>query len=223
LRPSIFQQQQQQQRQQRSLAGTTASLFRCFAGVEVPRGLHSSACFLVGGRPAKSGWAQGEASGSGVEKIEIPRHLLVIKSARSSGPGGQNVNKVNTKVDMRIYVGRLDSGGGGGTGPGDDGGGADDLWWLPEDVGRRLRQANAGSINKKGELVVTSQQHRTQHLNLDECTQKLQAMVDAAAVPPKERVQYDGLAERTKKRYVEDKRRRSDVKKGRQKNKKDSW
>jgi peptidyl-tRNA hydrolase ICT1 len=60
--------------------------------------------------------------------------------ARSSGPGGQNVNKVNTKAEIRFHVQSAD--------------------WLSQDVRDRLEEYFSNKITKDGEIVVTSQEHR---------------------------------------------------------------
>lgn len=129
---------------------------------------------------------------SEAEKIEVPRGALSLGFSRSSGAGGQNVNKVNTKAEVRFD--------------------AYNASWLPPDVRSRLLDANPARVNAKGEFFVTSERHRTQHANLEDALAKLQQLVDAAAVPPKERKQFEGLSKQTKRRRVEIKRRRSEVK-----------
>jgi ribosome-associated protein len=86
---------------------------------------------------------------------------------RSSGPGGQNVNKVNSKVQLRWSV--VESGS------------------LPEDVRARLLARLARRINDRGELLVVSQRYRDQARNIDDCLTKLREMVLAAATPPRRR------------------------------------
>ena len=65
---------------------------------------------------------------AGTRKIFIPEAFLEELNSRSSGPGGQNVNKVNTKVELRFCVGAAH--------------------WLPEDVKIRLRQLRPQNITK---------------------------------------------------------------------------
>ncbi|KAL8141688.1 hypothetical protein V2J09_014720 [Rumex salicifolius] len=99
-----------------------------------------------------------------------PEHVS-LSFARSGGPGGQNVNKVNTKVDMRFNVRKAT--------------------WLSERVRERILQMEKNKINKDGELVISSTKTRTQQYlieligNIEDALSKLQVIIDAAAyVPP---------------------------------------
>lgn len=93
-----------------------------------------------------------------------PRDKLEISYSRSSGPGGQNVNKVNTKVDVRFNVQTAD--------------------WLPSPVKDKLILQNPSRINRLGEISFTSDRHRTQPQNLTDCLDKIRdALVQACHVP----------------------------------------
>ncbi len=130
------------------------------------------------------------------ERISIPLDELRWEFARSGGPGGQNVNKVNSKVVLRWNPGTSPS--------------------LPEAVRARLCAQLANKLTTEGELLVMSQATRDQGRNLADCLAKLRAIVLAAARPPKaRRPTRPTLGSRL--RRAEDKIRRSDAKKGRRK------
>ena len=128
-----------------------------------------------------------------VTRHKVPRDALTVGFSRSSGKGGQNVNKLNTKVDARFTIA--------------------DATWLPDDVKERL--ARNQRVNKLGEMIVTSQANRSQKNNLDDCFVKMQQIVDEASISPKERKLYKGESNKGKERRMEKKRRRSEVKSSR--------
>lgn len=132
-------------------------------------------------------------------KIIVPKNGVKFSFSRSGGPGGMNVNKVSTRATLRF---RVDSAG-----------------WLPIEVRERLCTQNGARIGKDGDFSLSSDVHRTQPRNIDDCMQRLQAMVNEACKTPKVRKQRVGLGKETKRRRTESKRRRSDVKKSRGKNK----
>jgi len=100
-------------------------------------------------------------------RIIIPQSELRFSFVRSSGPGGQNVNKVNSKAQLRWSVTRSES--------------------LPEDVRGRMLSRYARRINDRGEIVLTSQRYRDQARNIGDCLTKLREMLAAVATPPKRR------------------------------------
>ncbi|KAE8670843.1 putative Anamorsin [Hibiscus syriacus] len=110
--------------------------------------------------------AEERASADGNEPTpQITLDHVSVSFARSGGPGGQNVNKVNTKVDMRFNVKQA--------------------YWLSDRIRERIMQLEKNRINKDGEIVVSSTKTRTQKGNIDDALAKLQAIIDAAAyVPP---------------------------------------
>jgi ribosome-associated protein len=130
------------------------------------------------------------------ERISIPLNEFQWEFARSGGPGGQNVNKVNSKAVLRWTVSTTPS--------------------LPEPVRARLLKAVAARLTGEGELLITSQLTRDQGRNMEDCLEKLRAIVLAAATPPKaRRPTRPTLA--SKVRRVEAKSRRSAAKRLRQK------
>ncbi|TNV81718.1 hypothetical protein FGO68_gene9397 [Halteria grandinella] len=126
-------------------------------------------------------------------KIYIPESYLEVNHSRSSGPGGQNVNKVNTKVELRFTI--------------------RDAFWLPVDVRDRLREQRPQNITKDDEFIVVSQEHRTQEQNYSEALGKMQEFIDKAAIVPKERVvtEYEEGEHQEFKR-IDYKRKRSNIK-----------
>ncbi len=100
-------------------------------------------------------------------RIEIPLREFKFTFARSSGPGGQNVNKVNTKVTLRWNVRQSPS--------------------LPDDVRQRFLERYRRRITTGGELVMYSQRFRDQGRNVADCLEKLRALLLEVANPPKPR------------------------------------
>ena len=127
--------------------------------------------------------------------IALPRERLTATFSRSSGAGGQNVNKVSTKADVRFELASAS--------------------WLAPGVRARLAALFPAAVNAAGEVFVSSQRHRTQEANLEDALGKLESMVRRAAVVPKVRATRTALSELTKAGYRDDKRFRSAVKEAR--------
>jgi ribosome-associated protein len=125
------------------------------------------------------------------DRISIPLGEFRWESSRAGGPGGQNVNKVNSKVQLRWNPATSPS--------------------LPEPVRARLLQAIGSRLTRDGDLLVTSQQSRDQARNLADCLAKVRALVQAAARPPKAR-RPTRPTRASQVRRVEQKGRRADLK-----------
>ena len=123
-------------------------------------------------------------------QIRIPLGELVFTFARSSGPGGQNVNKVNSKATLHWPISSAS---------------------LPDDVRARFVAAFGGQINKQGELVLQSQRFRDQERNIEDCVEKLRGMLQRVATPPKRR-KKTRPSRASKQRRLNDKKARSEVK-----------
>jgi ribosome-associated protein len=125
------------------------------------------------------------------ERIAIPLDEFRWESSRSGGPGGQNVNKVSSKVQLRWNPSASPS--------------------LPAPVRDRLLQALANRLTRDGDLLVTSQMSRDQARNLADCLAKVRALVRAAALPPKVR-RPTRPTQASRQRRVEAKARRAATK-----------
>jgi ribosome-associated protein len=100
-------------------------------------------------------------------RLRIPLREFHFSFSRSSGAGGQNVNKVNTKATLRWDVVGTSS--------------------LPEAVRERFMKRYARRLTNDGELVLTSQRFRDQGRNVADCLEKLRAMLLEVATPPRPR------------------------------------
>lgn len=129
--------------------------------------------------------------------IRITDHIAIDESeltetfVRASGPGGQNVNKLATAVQLRFDVRHSPS--------------------LPADVRARLAALVGRRLTRDGVLVIIAQRHRTQERNREDARIRLIELIRQAAVPPKRRRPTRPTAA-SRERRIESKKRRSGVK-----------
>jgi ribosome-associated protein len=129
------------------------------------------------------------------DQVTLPAVDLRWTAVRASGPGGQNVNKVSSKVELRFDLARSRA--------------------LDEAAKERLRVVAGSRLAATGELVITSQKTRDQAKNLEDARAKLAALVDRALRRPKPRRPTRPSRARVRAR-VDEKRRHGEKKAGRQ-------
>jgi ribosome-associated protein len=127
--------------------------------------------------------------------LKIPEAELRLSFARSSGPGGQNVNKVSSKAVLHFDVAASPS--------------------LPTDVRQRFLEQFRSRITTLGEVVIHSEEYRDQPRNIQACYDKLRQMVLSVLRPPKKR-KATKPTKGSKVRRLKEKKARSDIKAGRQ-------
>lgn len=126
--------------------------------------------------------------------VHVPRHALTVRAVRASGPGGQNVNKVATKVELRVDLDRIEG--------------------LSDRARARLAALTRHRLDAEGRLLITSQATRNQARNLADARAKVQGLVAAALAEPRRRRPSRPPASADERRLAE-KKHRGDLKRGR--------
>jgi ribosome-associated protein len=126
--------------------------------------------------------------------VAIPEAALFVRAVRSSGPGGQNVNKVASKIELRVDL--------------------EGITGLPDDARARLRALAEKRLDAEGLLLVTSQRTRDQHRNLEDAREKVRDLVLRALRRPKVR-RPTRVSAAAKNARLQAKKRRGAHKRGR--------
>ncbi len=132
---------------------------------------------------------------SSIEPYVLPEEALEERFIASSGPGGQNVNKVATAVQLRCDVFKLR---------------------LSPPVYARLKELAGSRMTTAGEIVITARTHRTQEANREEARARLAELIAKAHIRKAKRVKTK-VSRAAKERRVDAKKERSSVKQARSK------
>lgn len=127
-------------------------------------------------------------------RVSIDESEITLGFVRSSGPGGQNVNKVSTAVELRFDAAGSPS--------------------LPDDVRKRLLRIAGKKITKEGILIIEARRFRTQEKNRADAIERLAGLIKKAAVEPVKRRKTRPTVQ-SKEERIKRKKRRSMIKESR--------
>ncbi|MDX1566109.1 MAG: peptide chain release factor-like protein [Phycisphaeraceae bacterium] len=131
-------------------------------------------------------------SASEKNRRTLPEAVVRYTASRSQGPGGQNVNKLNTRMTLTVAMSDLQE-------------------HLGQAVAGRLKRLAGRYIHGDGHLSITSDVHRSQRANKRECLRRLDALIGRARVRPMRR-RRKPVPAAAKRRRLENKRHRSRIK-----------
>lgn len=126
--------------------------------------------------------------------VRVPESAVRVQFSRASGPGGQNVNKVNSRVEMWVKLNAIDG--------------------LTDGAQIRLRQMCGSRLTQEDEIHLDAHERRSQVANRELALERLRELLLRAIVEPKKR-KKTRPSYGAKKRRLESKRRRSEIKQGR--------
>lgn len=137
--------------------------------------------------------ARGRGSIELAPGVWVPRAVVEFRAARSSGPGGQNVNKVNTRAELRIALADIP---------------------IPSPARNRLSRLCGRRVTEDGVLVITAEEHRSQVRNKAEALERLRELIVRSLVKPRPRIATKPT-KGSERRRIDGKKRRAEAKKRR--------